>query len=204
MTEDSYFSIKKPVEGILFKEKKSKFLSFVFPINSEDEAKEILLKLKLKYPDANHHCYAYCLGKERQLYRTNDDGEPRNTAGAPIFNQILSFDLSDVLLVVIRYFGGTKLGVGGLIKAYKNAAKMALEKSQRIEKLIKTEFILKFDYPNMNTVMRFIKENDLEIRSQKMEESCIIVLSVRSSKSEEVKHKLSGIQELTFRQHELP
>lgn len=198
MNEDSYFSIKKSVDGILFKEKKSKFIAYAFPLDTEEEVKRLLSELKIKYPDANHHCYAYCLGKDRAKHRINDDGEPRNTAGMPIYNQILSFNLSDVLVVVIRYFGGTKLGVGGLIKAYKESAKLVLEASKRTEKLIISKFKLKFEYPTMNTIMRFIKENDLEIISQTMDENCILELSVRSSKKEEIRSKLNGIQNLEF------
>jgi uncharacterized YigZ family protein len=156
-------------EQILLKEKSSKFFGYAFPIQSEEELKPILDQLKKKHPHAGHFCYAYQIGTEILSYRANDDGEPSNSAGTPIYGQIQSFAVTNLAVVVVRIFGGTKLGVGGLISAYKTATQMTLEASEIIEKTINVEYKISFDYKNMNKVMRVIKEKKLEIVSQEME-----------------------------------
>jgi uncharacterized YigZ family protein len=183
---DTYKTITKPSEAILFKEKSSKFFGYAFPVHNEDEIKESLLELKKEHNSARHFCYAYQIGTENTTYRANDDGEPNNSAGMPIYGQIQSFDVTNVLIVVIRYFGGVKLGVGGLISAYKIAAQMALENSQIIEKTIDKNFLIKFDYKNMNKVMRVIKEKNLNIVNQKMELDCEIEISIRKKYAETI------------------
>ena len=167
--KDTYTTIAKATEEILFKEKSSKFFGYAFPIQSEEEVKPIIDQLRKLHPHAVHYCYAYQIGTEKISYRANDDGEPSNTAGAPIYGQIQSFGLTNVLLVVVRIFGGTKLGVGGLISAYKTTAQLVLEEAEIIEKTIDISFLISFDYKNMNKVMRVIKEKKLDIVTQTME-----------------------------------
>ena len=167
--KDTYTTIAKATEEILFKEKSSKFFGYAFPIQSEEEVKPIIEQLRKLHPHAVHYCYAYQIGTEKISYRANDDGEPSNTAGAPIYGQIQSFGVTNVLLVVVRIFGGIKLGVGGLISAYKTTAQLVLEEAEIIEKTIDISFLISFDYKNMNTVMRVIKEKKLDIVSQIME-----------------------------------
>ena len=167
--KDTYTTIAKATEEILFKEKSSKFFGYAFPIQSEEEVKPIIEQLRKLHPHAVHYCYAYQIGTEKISYRANDDGEPSNTAGAPIYGQIQSFGVTNVLLVVVRIFGGIKLGVGGLISAYKTTAQLVLEEAEIIEKTIDISFLLSFDYKNMNKVMRVIKEKKLDIVTQTME-----------------------------------
>jgi uncharacterized YigZ family protein len=167
--KDTYNTIANPSEQILLKEKNSKFFGYAFPIQSEEELKPILDQLRKKHPHAGHFCYAYQIGTEILSYRANDDGEPSNSAGMPIYGQIQAFAVTNTAVVVLRIFGGTKLGVGGLISAYKAAAQMALEASKIIEKTIDVDYKISFDYKNMNKVMRVIKEKKLEIVSQEME-----------------------------------
>ena len=167
--KDTYTTIAKATDEILFKEKSSKFYGYAFPIESEEEVKPIIEQLRKLHPHAVHYCYAYQIGTEKISYRANDDGEPNNSAGAPIYGQIQSFGLTNVLLVVVRIFGGIKLGVGGLITAYKTAAQSVLEEAEIIEKTIDIPFLISFDYKNMNKVMRVIKEKKLDIVTQTME-----------------------------------
>ena len=186
-TNDCYKTLAKPTKEILFKEKKSKFFSSAYPIVSEDEVKPIIESLRKKHRTANHICFAWQLGVSVVLYRANDDGEPNNSAGMPIYGQIKSFGITNVLVVAARIFGGTKLGVGGLISAYRTAAQMALEEALIVEKRVKVLLEIKFDYPVMDKVMRVIKNHNLEIVSQKLEMDCILTLSVPKSKSQKVK-----------------
>ena len=167
--KDTYTTIAKATEEILFKEKSSKFFGYAYPIQSEEEVKPIIEQLRKLHPHAVHYCYAYQIGTEKISYRANDDGEPSNTAGAPIYGQIQSFGVTNVLLVVVRIFGGIKLGVGGLISAYKTTAQLVLEEAEIIEKTIDISFLISFDYKNINKVMRVIKEKKLDIVTQTME-----------------------------------
>lgn len=182
--KDTYKTITHPSSEILFKEKNSKFYGYAFPVNSEEEIKIQLDLLKKQHHGAVHFCYAFQLGTETIIFRANDDGEPSNSAGMPIYGQIQSFNLTNILVVVVRFFGGVKLGVGGLISAYRTAAQMALEESDIIEKTINVQFLISFDYKNMNKVMRVIKEKNLEIISQLMEESCKIIIATRKKNAE--------------------
>lgn len=184
--EDLYKTITKPTEGILFKDRNSKFFGYTFPVNSEEEIKQHLDDLKKQHHNARHWCYAYQLGTETISYRANDDGEPSNSAGMPIYGQIQSFDVTNILVVVVRYFGGVKLGVGGLINAYRSAAQMALETAEIIERTIDKTFLISCDYQNINKVMRVIKEKNLNVTNQKMELDCQITISVRKSDSESI------------------
>jgi len=182
--EDVYKTIAFPSDEILFKEKNSKFFGYSFPIQNEAEVKPIIEGLRKQHPHAVHYCYAYQTGTRTLLYRANDDGEPSNTAGMPIYGQIQSFGLTNVLVVIVRIFGGVKLGVGGLISAYRTAAQMTLESSEIIERTIDIHFQIAFDYKNINKVMRVIKEKSVEIVSQKMEMSCEIEIITRKKNAE--------------------
>lgn len=167
---DTYQTIAFKSEEVLFKEKGSKFFGYAFPIQNEDEVKPIIENLKKQHPNAVHYCYAYQLGTPPKIsWRANDDGEPGNTAGTPIYGQIQSFQLTNILVVVVRILGGIKLGVGGLILAYKTTAQMTLERCEIIEKTIDVHFLISFEYKNMNKVMRVIKEKKLEILFQEIE-----------------------------------
>lgn len=186
LEKDTYKTILKPSEEVLFKEKGSKFFGYAFPVISEEDVKERLDNLKKTHHSARHWCYAWQLGKSYEHYRANDDGEPSNSAGMPIYGQLQSFDVTNALVVVVRYFGGTKLGVGGLIQAYKTTAQMALETCKIVEKTINETFLLKFEYPEMNTVMRIIKDEDLNLVNQKMELSCEFEIAVRKKDAERI------------------
>lgn len=184
--KDTYRTLSKPSEEVLFKDKNSKFFGYAFPVTNEEEVKTHLEALKKQHHSARHWCYAYQIGTERISYRANDDGEPSNSAGQPIYGQIQSFDLTNVLVVVVRYFGGVKLGVGGLINAYRTGAQMALDNSKIIEKTINIDYLIRFDYKNMNKVMRIIKEKQLKIVNQVLELDCQIQISVRKKDSEAI------------------
>jgi len=178
--KDTYKTIETITEAVLFKDKNSKFYGFAFPLQNENEVKQHVEILKKKHHAARHWCYAYQLGTQTFSFRANDDGEPNNSAGMPIYGQIQSFDVTNILIVVVRYFGGIKLGVSGLINAYKTTAQLALEASKIVEKTINTEFRITFDYKHMNKVMRIIKENNIAITNQKLELDCNIYISVRN------------------------
>ena len=183
--KDVYKTIAFPSEEILFKEKNSKFFGYAFPVHSESAIKPIIDSLRKQHPHAVHYCYAYQIGTDNTLsYRANDDGEPSNTAGMPIYGQIQSFGVTNVLVVIVRLFGGVKLGVGGLISAYRTAAQLTLESSEIIEKTIDIHYQIAFDYKNINKVMRVIKEKGVEIVSQKMEMSCEIEILTRKKNAE--------------------
>lgn len=192
MFEDTFRTIIEQSEG-LYKDKGSKFLAFAFPVQNEEQIKEHLQELRKKYYDARHHCYAYALGPMRDAFRINDDGEPSGTAGKPIYGQILSHDLTNILIVVIRYFGGVKLGVRGLINAYKAAALEAIDNNTIEEKIIKEVYELEFDYPLMNEVMRVLKEQDLEQISHDFSMSCKILFAVRRNSADSIKGIFSSI-----------
>jgi len=181
---DTYKTIELPSDELLFKEKNSKFFGYAFPIKNEDEVKPIIDVLRKKHFGAGHFCYAFQIGTDKINFRANDDGEPSNTAGMPIYGQIQSFGLTNVLVVVVRFFGGTKLGVGGLIAAYKTTAQMVLETTNIIEKTINIHLVITFDYKNMNKVMRIIKEKNIDIINQKMELSCKIEIAIRKKNAE--------------------
>ena len=184
--QDTYLTIAQPAPEILFKEKNSKFFGYSFPIASEDEVKMDIDKLKKKHVSAGHFCYAFQIGTSQIQYRVQDDGEPKNSAGMPIYGQIQSFGVTNILVVVVRYFGGVKLGVGGLITAYKTTAQMALKASEIIEKTIDIHFMLQLEYKNINIIMRIIKEKNIAIISQKMEENCEMVIATRQKNAKNI------------------
>ena len=202
MEKDTYKTILKPSEEVLFKEKGSKFFGCAFPVFSEEEIKEHIENLKKQHHTARHFCYAWQLGKTYENYRANDDGEPSNSAGMPIYGQLQSFDVTNILLVVVRYFGGTKLGVGGLIQAYKTTAQMALETCKVVEKTIDEIFLLKFEYPEMNTVMRIIKDEEINLINQKMELHCEFKISVRKKEAEHIFELFENTYKVTIKRIE--
>lgn len=189
-TTDTYLSISGESNGS-YREKASRFLSLAVPVASEEEVKRKLEEIRKAYYDANHHCFAYRLGKTGETYRYSDDGEPSGTAGRPIHGQILSRGLSDVLVVVTRYFGGTKLGVPGLINAYRTAASEALDHAEKVEILITDSLEIVFEYPKMNDAMRILKDSGVNILHIESGERCTIRFTVRKSRSEEIQHRLS-------------
>jgi uncharacterized YigZ family protein len=196
--EDTYQTITQTSEGI-YKEKGSKFLAFAFPINSEDEIKWHIDTLKKEYFDARHHCYAYIWGFKQEHYRANDDGEPNNSAGIPILGQIRSKNLTNVLIVVVRYFGGIKLGVSGLIKAYKTAAFDALENAVIIDKQIQKHIHICFDYVQMNQVMKLVKDYEMEIIHQKMDLDCELECLVREGIVPEIQSIIEKMEVKSYR-----
>ena len=196
LENDLYKTIDFPSEEVLLKEKNSKFFGYTFPVTSEEDVKENLERLRKEHFSARHWCYAYQIGTEKIQYRANDDGEPNNSAGMPIYGQIQSFEVTNVLVVVVRYFGGVKLGVGGLISAYKTAAQMALENATIVEKTINKHFIISFGYAHMNKVMRIIKEKNLQIVSQKMEMDCEIEISIRKKNAQNLLDTFESLYEL--------
>ena len=193
--EDTYLTIEKASEGI-FKDKGSKFLAYAYPVASEEKIKEHLAELRKLHPSARHHCYAFRLGAAKQAFRANDDGEPSNTAGKPILGQIQSKDLTNILIVVVRYFGGTLLGVSGLINAYKLAALDSIQNANIIEKTVDEVYELKFDYLQMNDVMKIIKDQHLQILHQNFELNGELSFSVRKSNSTKMYDMFSKISNL--------
>lgn len=196
MSADTYKTILKASQGI-YKEKGSKFIAYAYPVSNEDEIKEHIAKLKKEYYDARHHCYAYMLGADKKKFRANDDGEPSSTAGKPILGQILSNDITNVLIVVVRYFGGTKLGVSGLIHAYKTAAAIAIAESKIVDKTVNDVYNIHFDYLVMNDIMKIIKEEQPVQLEQDFNLTCKITLSMRQSDTNRVIEKLEKITSVT-------
>jgi uncharacterized YigZ family protein len=200
--KDTYNTIDTAVENILFKEKNSKFIGYAYPITSENEVKTHIENLKKDHFSARHWCYAYQIGTETFKFRANDDGEPSNSAGMPIYGQIQSFEITNVLIVVVRYFGGVKLGVGGLISAYKTTAQLTLEEANIVEKTIDKHFKITFDYKNMNKVMRIIKEKNMDIVNQKMELNCEIEIATRKKNAKQIFDIFSTLFEIEIEEIE--
>ena len=199
MTEqDTYRTISKASKEILYKDKNSKFFGYAFPITSEETAKDHIENLKKTHRSAGHFCYAYQIGTKEQdlIYRANDDGEPNNSAGMPIYGQIQSFEVTNVLIVIVRYFGGIKLGVGGLISAYRTSAQLALEAAKIVTRTMNVNFQISFEYKHMNKVMRIIKEKNLNIVNQILELDCKIFISVRLKDSEEISDIFKNLQDI--------
>lgn len=196
--KDTYKTIAKPSKEVLFKDKNSKFYGYAFPVKTEEDVKINLESLKKKHHSARHWCYAYLFGELEKdyIFRANDDGEPNNSAGMPIYGQIQSFEVTNILVVVVRYFGGIKLGVSGLISAYRTSAQMALEASKIITKTININYQITFEYKNMNKVMRIIKEKNLKIVNQVLELNCQIIISVRLNESKQIFELFDNIHEI--------
>lgn len=193
--DDTYLTIAKPSEAI-FRDRGSKFLCFTYPIRSDAEIREIITKLKAEHPKANHHCWAMRLSPDRSVFRVNDDGEPSGTAGRPILNVLLSKNITNVLVIVVRYFGGTLLGVPGLINAYKTATEMALAEAKVIEQTIQDVYTISFNYLQMNEVMKVIKDETLSLINQQFDNDCAITLAVRKTQVNRMLDKLQNISGL--------
>lgn len=191
---DTYRTIPKPSIEALFKDRGSKFWGYAYPVQNEEEIKPIIENLKSQHHKARHWCYAWQIGVDNIQYRVNDDGEPNNSAGLPIYGQILSKELTNVLVVVVRYFGGTKLGVGGLVNAYKSSAQLALESAKIVTKTINTNFKISFDYSQMNSVMRVISGCSASILEKKMELKCEFIVAIRKSEIEKLKFALTELR----------
>ena len=197
MTDDTYKTITDLAEG-LYTEKRSKFISIALPVRTVEEVKAHLEFYQKKYYDARHVCYAYMLGPERKDFRANDNGEPSGTAGKPILGQINSNELTDILIVVVRYFGGIKLGTSGLIVAYKAAAAEAIAAATVIEKTVDEDVTFQFEYPFMNDVMRIVKEEEPEIVEQGYDMDCIMKLRIRRSMKPKLRARLEKVETLRF------
>ena len=191
--DDTYLTIDKPSEAI-FRDRGSRFLAFTYPVKSEADIKAILTSLKTEHPKANHHCWAMRLGIDRSVFRLNDDGEPSGTAGRPILNILLSRNITNILVVVVRYFGGTLLGVPGLINAYKTATEDALNTATIIEKTLDDTYIISFDYQQMNDIMKIIKEDNLSILEQQFDNECIVKIAIRKMQVNRSITKLEKIE----------
>jgi len=195
-SKDCYLTIAAEAEAVC-KERSSKFLAFAYPVSGEERIKEILDSLHKRYYDATHHCYAWRLGAHGEYFRANDDGEPSGTAGKPILGQLLSYELTNCLIVVVRYFGGTKLGVSGLIQAYKESAQAVIAESEIIEKTVDTNIRVEFSYIVMNDIMRIVKEENPRITAQNFDNLCSMTLSIRQSRAEGLIGKLNKISGAT-------
>jgi len=193
--EDTYKTIAKPSEG-LFKDKGSKFMSFAFPVDSEDEIRNIIQVLRKEHHSARHHCYAWRLGYDKSVFRANDDGEPSSTAGKPILGQIQSFDLTNILIVVVRYFGGTLLGVSGLINAYRNAASDAILQAEIVEKLVEKQLLIEFDYSVLNEVMKIFKEEKLTQNEPQFDLRCQLKTQIRLKDLDRIEEGLKKVEGL--------
>lgn len=194
---DIYKTIKSPSEGT-YTEKRSKFLAFAFPVSSVDEVKQLVADYQKKYYDARHVCYAYMLGAERKEFRANDNGEPSGTAGKPILGQINSNELTDILIIVVRYFGGVKLGTSGLIVAYRQAAAEAITSAEIIEKTVDEDVTFFFEYPFMNDVMRIVKEENPQIVAQGFDNDCSMTLRIRKDSMPRLRARLEKVSSLHF------
>jgi len=198
MEKDEFLTITKTGKGI-YKEKGSKFFGFIFPVENEDAVKKKLEEIKATYHDARHHCYAYRLGPEEEKFRMNDDGEPSSTAGKPIYGQILSNNLTNVLVIVVRYFGGTKLGTSGLIRAYKTAAEEAIENSKIRKMTIHELYSIEFNYDLMNDVMKILHDEEIEPIKKNFKETCTFTLGIRKTKESKTVQRFEKINGLDIK-----
>ncbi|MCY0977799.1 YigZ family protein [Chryseobacterium wangxinyae] len=193
-----YKTIEKPVENMLLKEKGSKFIGFAFPINNETDLKNALEKIRAEHPKATHHCYALRMGLNGENYRANDDGEPSGSAGLPIYNQLLANEITNVLVISVRYYGGTKLGVSGLVKAYKECAKITLEEAKIITKELETEIEIKFSFNQQNVIFTLLSKYDAKVLNFDANENCILTATLKTAQKESISEKLSEMQNIVF------
>ena len=197
--EFSFNTIKSPVENILLKEKGSKFIGFAFPVDDEEDLKKSLQKIREEHPKATHHGYAYRLGIKGENYRANDDGEPSGSAGLPIYNQLLAHDITNVLVIVVRYYGGTKLGVSGLVKTYKESAKITLEEAEIITKELESEIEISFNFSQQNQIFTLLNKFDGRILDFLSDEKCVITAKIKTSLYENISEQLSEMQNISFK-----
>lgn len=193
-----YKTIQNPIENTLLKEKGSKFIGFAYPVNNEEELKSALEKLRTEHPKATHHCYAFRMGLQGENYRANDDGEPSGSAGLPIYNQLLAHEITNILVVVIRYYGGTKLGVSGLVKAYKESAKITLEEANIITKELEAEIEIQFNFNQQNTIFTLLSKYDAKVLNFDANENCTLTASLKLAQKESISDKLSEMQYVSF------
>ncbi|MES3018932.1 MAG: YigZ family protein [Bacteroidota bacterium] len=196
--DDTYKTIHETSEGT-FRDKGSKFIAYLYPLGSESEVRDIINSLKSVHPKANHYCWAFRLSTDRSVFRVNDDGEPSGTAGRPILNTLLSYDITNVLVVVVRYFGGTLLGVPGLINAYKKATIEAINNSVITELSIRSLYEIKFEHPQINEVMKVVKEEQLNSVSQSFDTICVIQLEIRQSAQERILARFNKIKSINLK-----
>ena len=196
--EFSFNTIKSAIENVLLKEKGSKFLSFAFPLNDENDIKKYLYKIREEHPKATHHCYAFRYGINGENYRANDDGEPSGSAGLPIYNQLLAHNLTNILVVIIRYYGGTKLGVSGLVKTYKESAKLTLEHAEIITKELETELEIEFKFSQQNIIFSLLNKFDAKVLNFDAQENCKITAQLKLSEKEKISEQLSEMYEVKF------
>ncbi|WEK69461.1 MAG: YigZ family protein [Candidatus Chryseobacterium colombiense] len=195
----SFKTIESAVENTLLKEKGSKFIGFAYPVNNENELKDALEKVRTEHPKATHHCYAFRIGLNGENYRANDDGEPSGSAGLPIYNQLLANEITNVLVISVRYYGGTKLGVSGLVKAYKESAKITLEEANIITKELETEIEIQFQFNQQNTIFTLLSKFDAKVLSFDTQENCILTASLKIAQKENISDKLSEMQYVSFK-----
>ncbi|MBK1895398.1 IMPACT family protein [Chryseobacterium paridis] len=193
-----YKTIENPIENTLIKEKGSKFIGFAYPVNNDNELKNALEKVRIEHPKATHHCYAFRMGLNGENYRANDDGEPSGSAGLPIYNQLLANEITNVLVIVVRYYGGTKLGVSGLVKAYKESAKFTIEEAEIITKELETEIEIQFNFNQQNTIFTLLSKFDAKVLNFDADESCILTASLKTAQKENISDKLSEMQYVSF------
>ncbi len=193
-----YNTIKSKIENTLLKEKGSKFIGFAYPVINENEVKECLQKVYDDHPKATHHCYAFRLGLEGENYRANDDGEPSGSAGLPIYNQLLAHEITNILVIVVRYYGGTKLGVGGLVKTYKESAKLTLEEAEIVVKELEIDFTVNFDYQHQNIVFTILNKWDAKILDFTTAEQCTINARIKLAQKENISEQLSEMHYIDF------
>lgn len=193
-----YQTIEKAVENVLIKEKGSKFIGYAYPVLNENAVKMALAQIKELHPKATHHCYAYRLGLNGENYRINDDGEPSGSAGLPIYNQLLANDITNVLLISVRYFGGTKLGVGGLVKTYKESAKATLDEAQIITRELESELEIQFDFAQQNIIFSLLNKFDAQILNFDAQERCKIRASIKMAQKENISETLSEMHKISF------
>ncbi|KAA0126361.1 YigZ family protein [Chryseobacterium sp. SN22] len=194
----NFKTIESPVENILLKEKGSKFIGFAFPVNNEEELKAALEKIRSEHPKATHHCYAFRMGLNGENYRANDDGEPSGSAGLPIYNQLLANEITNVLVISVRYYGGTKLGVSGLVKAYKESAKITLEEARIITRELETTVEIEFNFNQQNLIFTLLSKYDAKVLQFDADEKCIVTASLKLSQKESISEKLSEMQYVSF------
>ncbi|MCF2221536.1 YigZ family protein [Chryseobacterium sp. PS-8] len=194
----NFKTIESAVENTLLKEKGSKFLGFAFPVNNEEELKHALEKIRAEHPKATHHCYAFRMGLNGENYRANDDGEPSGSAGLPIYNQLLANEITNVLVISVRYYGGTKLGVSGLVKAYKESAKITLEEANIITKELETTVEIQFNFNQQNIIFTLLSKYDAKVLQFDANENCIVTSSLKLSQKESISEKLSEMQYVSF------
>ncbi|MFY7816584.1 MAG: IMPACT family protein [Chryseobacterium taeanense] len=194
----SFKTIESPVENILLKEKGSKFIGFAFPVNNEEELKNALEKIRTEHPKATHHCYAFRIGLNGENYRANDDGEPSGSAGLPIYNQLLANEITNVLVISVRYYGGTKLGVSGLVKAYKESAKITIEEANIITKELEIVIEITFNFNQQNIIFTLLSKYDAKVLNFDADEQCLVTASMKLSQKESISDKLSEMQYITF------